>query len=100
MRKKSLTKERLQEFFKLYGPIALVVYLVIFALVFAGFVIAISTGLASEDSDGSVALFVAAWVATKLTQPLRIGATLVLTPLAARLLRRDVATVTDDVTES
>jgi|GEM_PF-6865321 len=30
----------------------------------------------------------AAWLATKVTQPLRIGATFVLTPLVARLVRK------------
>jgi hypothetical protein len=35
-----------------------------------------------------VGTFAAAYIATKLTQPLRIGATLVITPFIARLYER------------
>ena len=81
-------KERLKLFFKKYGAIALVIYLAIFGVVFAGFVLAISTGISTEETEGAVAVVGTAWFATKLTQPLRIGATVLLTPLIARLLNR------------
>jgi hypothetical protein len=78
------TKELLAE----YGAVALVVYLSIFALALAGFWMAIRFGWRTESTAGSVGTLAAAYVATKVTQPLRIGATLVLTPLLARLYER------------
>ena len=71
-----------------YGPFALGTYFAIFAIVFAGFAAAISAGFEVEGAAGSVGLLGAAWLATKVTQPLRIAATLALTPLAAAALRR------------
>ena len=71
-----------------YGPVALTVYLVIFAVVFAGSWAAIQMGWQPEGVTGGLGTLGAAWVATKLTQPLRIGATLALTPLVARFVPR------------
>jgi hypothetical protein len=73
-------KERLKALLEEYGRVALVLYFVIFGLVFAGFAIAIGTGM---DAEGA-GLIGGAWVATKLTQPIRTGAPLVLTPFTAR----------------
>jgi hypothetical protein len=74
------TKELLSE----YGAVALVVYLSIFALVLAGFWAAIRLGWRTDSAAGTMGTLAAAYVATKVTQPLRIGATLVLTPLLAK----------------
>jgi len=71
-----------------YGKIAIGTYLVLFVLVLAGFGVAIAVGLDVGSPAGSAGTLGAAYVATKLTQPLRIGATLALTPLVARLLGR------------
>ena len=71
-----------------YGTIALVVYLVIFVAVLAGFWIAIGLGWGAESVAGGVGTFAAAYLATKLTQPLRIGATLLITPLVAKLYEK------------
>ena len=71
-----------------YGTLAVVLYLIIFAATLAGFAVAISFGVAPESTAGSVGTLAAAWVATKLTQPLRILATLALTPLVAAGLKR------------
>jgi hypothetical protein len=78
------TKDLLAE----YGAVALVVYLSIFAAVLTGFWLAIRLGWQADSTAGSVGTLAAAYVATKVTQPLRIGATLVLTPLLARLYER------------
>jgi hypothetical protein len=88
MTARSSAKQRLKDFFKAYGAIAIVTYLVIFATVFGGFALVIATGLSPSNTQGTLALVGASWLATKLTQPLRIGATIVLTPLIAKLLRR------------
>ncbi len=67
-----------------YGKVALAVYLAIFVVVLGGFVIAIAAGVRPRGVAGGAGMLGAAWVATKLTQPLRIGATLLLTPIVAR----------------
>lgn len=79
---------RLQALLQEYGSTALITYFVIFALVLSGFAIAIQQGVQVESAGGSAGVLAGAWVATKLTQPLRIAATLVLTPLVARLLKK------------
>ncbi len=71
-----------------YGQLALVVYLAIFALVLFGFVLAIQMGIKVQGAGATAGMWAAAYVATKLTQPLRIMATLALTPLVMRLLPR------------
>jgi hypothetical protein len=71
-----------------YGPVALWTYFGLFALVLSGFAIAIAAGVQVESASGGAGVLGAAWLATKLTQPLRIGATLLLTPLMARVATR------------
>lgn len=71
-----------------YGTVALVVYLVIFACVLGGFWMAISFGWRTSSAAGQVGTFTAAYLATKVTQPLRIAATLVVTPIIARLVEK------------
>lgn len=77
-------KERLQELMAEYGSIALIVFFSLFVLTYMGFYLAIEAGVDVGDSTaGATGTYVAAWLATKLTMPLRIGATLLLTPLVA-----------------
>lgn len=71
-----------------YGTVALVVYLAIFVAVLAGSWAAIQFGWRPSSASGNVGAFTAAYIATKLTQPLRIAATLALTPFAAKLYER------------
>jgi hypothetical protein len=71
-----------------YGGLALWVYFSIFAIVLVGFALAIQLGFKGESTAATAGTWGAAWVATKLTQPLRIGATFVLTPLIGNLRRR------------
>ena len=79
--------DRLKAHLAEYGEIAIVIYFSIFGLVFAGFIVAINVGAQAETAGGWAATIGAAYGATKLTQPLRILGTLVLTPLIARLWR-------------
>ncbi len=67
-----------------YGAVAVVVYFAIFFAVLFAFWGAIRLGWHPASVTGSVGAFTAAYLATKITQPLRIAATLALTPLAAR----------------
>jgi hypothetical protein len=80
-------KQRFQALLEEYGKIAFATYFAIFALVLAAFAIAIQMGADVESARGTAGTLGAAWVATKLTQPLRILATLVLTPIIGRLMR-------------
>lgn len=87
--KKLSLKERLQEHLAEYGKLALIIFFSIFVLTYSGFYIAIKSGIDLGDSAaGSGGTFFAAWVATKLTMPFRIGGTLLLTPIAAAVLHK------------
>jgi hypothetical protein len=80
-------KERIQQLMVEYGALAVWVYFSIFALVLAGFWLAIKLGIKPDSAAGTAGTLGAAWVATKLTQPFRIIATLALTPAIMRGLR-------------
>ena len=67
-----------------YGTVALVLYLAIFALVLCGTWIAIRAGWSPTSVGGNAGTFAAAYIVTKLTQPVRIAATVVLTPLLVK----------------
>lgn len=71
-----------------YGVTALVVHYVIFALVIVGFWTAIRLGWRSSGTGASVGTWTAAYVMTKVVQPLRIIATLAVTPLVAKVYER------------
>lgn len=81
-------KKKLKDLLDKYGPVAIVLYFVIFFGVWAGFAVAISLGFEPESSAGGAGVIGASYLATKLTQPLRIGATLVLTPGVSSLWTR------------
>ena len=71
-----------------YGAVAVVVYLAIFFLVIFGFWAAIRFGWQPTSTTANVGVWTAAYIATKLTQPLRIAATLAVTPFVAKLYER------------
>ena len=81
-------QERLKSLFAEYGRVAIATYFALFFLVFAGFVTALVLGTQVEGAAGTATLWGGAYLATKLTQPLRILATVVLTPLIATGLKR------------
>jgi cytochrome b561 len=81
-------KERLNNLMAEYGSLALYVYFTIFALVLVGFALAIQFGFKTDGTAATAGTWGAAWLATKLTQPLRIGATLLLTPVVGNVRRR------------
>jgi hypothetical protein len=83
-----LSRQRLKQLLAEYGKLALFIYLGIFAVVLAGFALTIQLGFRVESTAGTAGVWGAAYLATKVAQPLRILATLALTPLVARLLRR------------
>ena len=73
-----------------YGVIALVIHYVIFAIVITGFWFAIRSGWRSSGTSGNVGTWGAAYLAAKITQPLRIIATVAITPFVARVYERIV----------
>ena len=81
-------RKNLKQLLAEYGRVAIVVYLVIFVAVLVGSYAAIRMGWKSESAAGTAGTLGAAYLATKLTQPIRIAATLALTPLVAKIHER------------
>ena len=79
--------EKLQSLLSEYGGVALVTYIVIFALTLFGFYTAIQSGFKLDGVTGEAGTIGAAYLATKATLPIRVGATFLLTPIAARIYR-------------
>jgi hypothetical protein len=83
-----VTREKFKALLEEYGRTAIWTYICIWLTVLVGFAIAISAGFHVTSASGDAGVLISAWVATKLTQPLRIGATLLLTPLVAAAIRK------------
>jgi len=81
-------REKLKVLIAESGAIVLWVYFGIFFAVLIGFALAIQFGANVQGVAGTAGTWGAAYLATKLTQPLRIAATLAITPALASLLRR------------
>ncbi len=80
--------QRLQKLIAEYGQIALWAYFGLFAIVLLAFALAFQLGFRTASTSGAVGIWGAAYLATKLTQPFRIAATLALTPFVVKLVRR------------
>lgn len=78
-------RKSLKQLLAEYGRVALAVYIVIFLAVLVGTWAAIGLGWQPESATGSVGALGAAYLVTKLTQPLRIAATIGFTPLVAKV---------------
>ena len=81
-------KKTLKEILTEYGAIAVVVYLLLFAVVLIGSYFAIRFGWTTRSAAGTAGIWTAAYIVTKLTQPLRIAATVVLSAFIGRLWER------------
>lgn len=81
-------KDRMSALLAEYGKVALWVYLTLSLTAIIGFSIAIGLGFSASSSTGVIGAIGAGWLAAKATMPLRILATLGLTPLVAALIRR------------
>jgi hypothetical protein len=82
---------RYQDTLAEYGNAAIVTYLVVFVGTLVGFYGAMRFGYQVEGSVATAGTVGAAYFATKMTQPIRIAATVLLTPVmvrAVRLVRR------------
>jgi hypothetical protein len=83
-----MNKKRLKALLEEYGSLAIYTYLGLFVVVLAGFAAAIGLGFKAHGAASGAGVLGAAYVATKLTQPLRILATVALTPVLAQVLKR------------
>jgi hypothetical protein len=81
-------RKSFQQIIAEYGPVAVVVYFTLFFGVLGGAWLAIHLGWQPGSMAGNVGVFTGAYLFTKVTQPLRIAATLAITPFAARLYHR------------
>ena len=79
---------KLKQILVQYGVLGIVIHMTVFFVVLTGFYVAIIAGLTPDSVAGRAGAFTAAYLATKLTQPLRIALTVVLTPVAGRLWQR------------
>lgn len=68
-----------------YGMIAVVVYLTLFTIVFVGSYFAIRLGWTPGSAAGQAGAWTAAYVVTKVAQPLRIAATVLITTFLGKL---------------
>ena len=85
---KRTLKERLSAHMAEYGKIALYTYLALSLTAITGFSIAIGMGVEPSSATGVLGVIGAGWVAAKATLPLRVLATLGLTPMVAAVVRR------------
>ncbi len=81
-------KARLEKLLAEYGRVALWTYLALSVTAIVGFSLAIGLGVAPSSATGVLGVIGAGWLAAKATMPLRILATVALTPLIATLVRR------------
>ena len=86
--KKPSLKVRLKKLIAEYGNVALVTYLALSLIAIAGFSLAIGFGFGADSAGDVLGTIGAGWLAAKATVPLRILATLALTPLIGKLLQR------------
>lgn len=82
-------RKTIKQIFAEYGIIAVVLYLVIFFVVLISAWLGIRLGWAPAGVAGNAGTWTAAYIVTKITQPLRIAATVLLTTFIGRLWRRD-----------
>ncbi len=84
----SLVRKTVQHLLAEYGSVALVVYFAIFFGVLFAFWAAFRFGWSPESVGGQVGTLTAAYLATKVTQPLRIAATIAVTPIVVAGMAR------------
>ena len=79
---------KLQQLLVEYGAIALVVHLSLFAITICGFAVAISAGWETDGAGEETGVWLAAYIASQLTKPIRIPLVVVLTPIVAAVWHR------------
>ncbi len=82
------TKTKFEQIKAEYGRVALGTYLALWAAVLVAYAVAIKIGIEVEGVSGKGGILFGAWVAAKVSQPVRIVLTIILTPFVASVLRR------------
>jgi hypothetical protein len=88
-----LSRQGLRRFFVEFGVLGLSLHYAVYVLVLIGFALSIGRAAHGESdtlraSAGTLGVWAAAYVATKLTLPVRALVTVALTPLLRALIRR------------
>lgn len=85
-------RKKIENLIATHGVVAVVAFtainLTIFAVVLCGFALAIHSGFDVESTAGTAGTWAAAYVATKVTQPIRLAVSFALTLLVAPVLSR------------
>ena len=81
-------KEKFERIKNEYGRVALGTYLALWAAVLVAYAVAIKLGIDVDGVSSKGGILFGAWVAAKVSQPVRIVLTVVLTPFVASVLRR------------
>lgn len=81
-------KERLRLLWEEYGTVGVVVFAVLWVGTLGVIYTAVKLGWRPESAAGEAGTFGMAYVIFRFTLPVRIGATLVLTPLVAKVLEK------------
>ncbi|MEO8194277.1 MAG: hypothetical protein ABI681_10540 [Gemmatimonadales bacterium] len=81
-------RQTLKQILAEYGAIAVVVYLTLFTVIFVGSYFAIRLGWTPGGITGQAGAWAAAYIVTKIAQPVRIAATVVITTFLGRLWDR------------
>ena len=81
-------KKRLENLVVQYGTVGLVVYLTSTCLVYAVFLVAIQLGWQPSGVVATGGVWIAAYIATKVTQPFRIMGAAAVTPFIVRAYER------------
>jgi hypothetical protein len=86
--RKATAKERLQALLQEYGSLAIGLFAFLWVGTLASIYLAVRMGWRPESAAGQAGTFGMAYLVFRLTLPVRIAATLVLTPLLAKLLQK------------
>jgi hypothetical protein len=81
-------KERFKTLMAECAVLAIIVYFSIFFACLFAFAVLLHLGFEVKGAGGNAGVLAGAWAAAKLTQPIRIMATLAITPALERVLRR------------
>ncbi len=83
--------DKMRQFVRTYGGVGVGVHLAIAALSWAGFVVAINSGLVMDELPewaAGAGVITTAWAAMKLISPIRWLATAAITPVLVTMLKR------------
>jgi hypothetical protein len=87
-KKKAAWRLKLEALIAEYGTAAIITWFSIFLLTWLFFIVAISLGFEVDSGGEGTGVIAIAYVATQLTKPIRIGATVFLTPVVVRVWHR------------